>query len=129
MRGVTGIFFLSLYLIALLRPVEPLIEYYLRYEYFSKKLCVNLSRPEMKCNGQCALMQRLKKAAEESGFPELPVTAGNVSWKDYPVGFVVLFHFSTETTDCSKFHCARNDSANLLSGYAGQPDHPPQASV
>ncbi len=129
MRTNAGIFFSLLYLMAMLRPVAPFMEYYLRYEYFSKKLCVNLNRPEMKCNGQCVLMQRLKKVVEEKGFPERPASANNVNWTEYPVGFVVLLQFSTSPTDCSELSCVPHYIARLLSGFVSLPDYPPKLSV
>jgi len=87
MRGLISIFFVFLYSIALLKPVEPLIEYYVRYDLFSKKLCLNLDRPELKCNGKCILMQRLKAAQENESKP-FTATTSNVNLKDYPVGFM-----------------------------------------
>lgn len=89
MRNAVSSIFLLLYLVALIKPIQPLIEYHLRYEYFAKKLCLNLDRPEMKCNGQCVLMQRLKKASQETNTPAAPIST-NVNLKDYPVGFMSL---------------------------------------
>ena len=90
MRSAVSSIFLFLYLVALIKPIQPLIEYHLRYEYFAKKLCLNLDRPEMKCNGKCILMQRLKKASQEAtNIPATPTTS-SVNLKDYPVGFMCL---------------------------------------
>lgn len=87
MRGLIAIFFVILYSIALLKPVEPLLEYYLRYDLFSKKLCLNLDRPELKCNGKCILMQRLKAAQENESKP-ITANSSNINLKEYPVGFM-----------------------------------------
>jgi len=38
----------------------------------------------MKCNGQCILMQKLKKVQEPISAPSLP----KISFEDYPIGFV-----------------------------------------
>lgn len=86
MRKVVPFLLLMLYGVAMVRPMQPLLDYYLRYELYAKKLCLNLARPEMKCNGQCILMQRLKKASEEQA-PQVP--NGNlVNLKDYPIGII-----------------------------------------
>jgi len=96
MQRLVSLLFLVLYAVALLRPVEPLLEYYIRYDYFAKELCLNRNRPELHCNGKCILMQRLKQASEQQQ-PAAPVSADGVNLKEYPVGFVttfsIVFHF------------------------------------
>ncbi len=57
-----------LFIIALLfflKPLFPVLEYALNYEYISKVLCENKDKPEMKCNGKCHLMKEMAKAAED----------------------------------------------------------------
>ena len=48
----------------LLKPVLPVIDYVVNYEYISKVLCVNKAKPKLKCNGKCHLMKELAKASE-----------------------------------------------------------------
>lgn len=48
----------------LLKPILPVIEYAVNYEYISKVLCVNKDKPKMQCNGKCHLMKELAKASE-----------------------------------------------------------------
>ncbi|MBS7785700.1 hypothetical protein KIH23_00190 [Flavobacterium sp. CYK-55] len=48
----------------LLRPVFPVIEYVVNYDYIANVLCVNKEKPKMHCNGKCHLMKELAKAAE-----------------------------------------------------------------
>ena len=67
-------------LFMLLKPVFPLVEYLANYDYISKVLCENKSKPKMHCNGKCHLMKQLAKAAEN----EKPISsnkkgAGNES--------------------------------------------------
>ncbi|MDO5856348.1 hypothetical protein Q2490_03500 [Myroides odoratimimus] len=47
------------------RPVVPLVDYLVDYDYIATFLCVNQDKPEMHCNGQCYLMQELAKIAKE----------------------------------------------------------------
>ena len=47
-----------------LKPIFPVIEYMVNYEYIAKTLCVNKAKPQMHCNGKCHLMKELAKAAE-----------------------------------------------------------------
>jgi len=51
-------------LFMLLKPVFPVIEYAVNYNYISKVLCVNKNKPKMHCNGKCHLMKELAKESE-----------------------------------------------------------------
>ena len=48
----------------LLKPIIPVFEYVLNYDYISKVLCENKEVPIMGCNGKCYLMKELAKASE-----------------------------------------------------------------
>jgi len=48
----------------LLKPVLPVVDYIVNYEYITTKLCVNKAKPKLKCNGKCHLMKELAKASE-----------------------------------------------------------------
>ncbi len=48
----------------LLKPIFPVIEYAINYDYIAKTLCVNKAKPQMHCNGKCHLMKQLAKTAE-----------------------------------------------------------------
>ena len=85
MRPKFAIGFVFLYLVALCRPVAPLIEYYANKDFFATVLCINKDKPEMKCNGQCILMQKLKKVVHEESSP---APAPKVNFEDYPIGFI-----------------------------------------
>lgn len=54
-----------------LKPILPVADYIINYDYISKVLCENKAKPEMKCNGKCQLMKNLAKAAEQEK-PILP---------------------------------------------------------
>lgn len=47
------------------RPVVPVMDYLIDYEYISTVLCINKDKPEMHCNGKCFLMQEMAKTAED----------------------------------------------------------------
>ena len=47
-----------------LKPLFPVIEYAVNYNYISKVLCVNKDKPMLHCNGKCHLMKELAKASE-----------------------------------------------------------------
>lgn len=48
----------------LLKPVFPVIEYAVNYDYISKALCVNKGNPQIHCNGKCYLMKEMAKESE-----------------------------------------------------------------
>lgn len=56
--------FLLLGLLILFRPIFPVIDYVVHYDYISKVLCENKEKPQMKCNGKCHLMKEMAKASE-----------------------------------------------------------------
>lgn len=62
---------LLLTLIMLLKPVFPVVDYIVNYEYISKVLCVNKAKPKLKCNGKCHLMKELAKTSES----ETPISS------------------------------------------------------
>lgn len=51
-------------LFMIFKPIFPVIEYVVNYDYIAKVLCVNKDKPAMKCNGKCHLMKELAKASE-----------------------------------------------------------------
>jgi len=52
-------------LVLFLKPVLPVIDYAVNYEYISQVLCINKAKPELKCNGKCHLMKELAKASDD----------------------------------------------------------------
>jgi hypothetical protein len=52
-------------LVLFLKPIFPVIDYAINYDYISKVLCINKDKPELKCNGKCHLMKELAKASED----------------------------------------------------------------
>lgn len=59
-----------------LKPVFPVIEYVVNYDYITKVLCVNKDKPLTHCNGKCHLMKELAKEAE-SNKPTVPNKKGS----------------------------------------------------
>ncbi|CAM1358853.1 conserved hypothetical protein [Tenacibaculum litopenaei] len=84
MKPTTVYFLVALYLIAMLRPITPFVEYAINYDYIAKVLCINKDKPEMSCNGKCQLMKKLEKQQEDD------YQALRVSMEEYPIGFVSI---------------------------------------
>jgi hypothetical protein len=47
------------------------LSFKINQDYIAKVLCINRDKPEMHCNGNCVLMQRIK-ASEEKERKEIP---------------------------------------------------------
>jgi hypothetical protein len=50
-------------LIMLTKPLWPVVEYVVNYDYIVNVLCENKDKPEMHCNGKCHLTKELAKEA------------------------------------------------------------------
>ncbi|HAY3550375.1 hypothetical protein KRE40_13510 [Elizabethkingia meningoseptica] len=46
------------------RPVLPLIDYGVNYDYIVSKLCENRTKPQVLCNGKCYLVKELAKTSD-----------------------------------------------------------------
>jgi hypothetical protein len=128
MRNVVGIVFLSLYLVALIRPISPLLEYYSNKDFFAKVLCINQDKPALACNGQCILMQKLKKANTDTSSPVSDVSIPKINLKDYPIGFIQCIQ-SPATALMGERDAIANPYQNQLSGpVLREIFHPPSHS-
>lgn len=92
-KKVSIYLFVLLYIVAMLRPIAPLVEYVINYDYISKVLCINKDKPELSCNGKCHLMKKLAQQQEDD-FNSL-----RINMKEYPVGFVSLLEFSSNKSE------------------------------
>lgn len=51
--------------IMLVKPLWPIAEYIVNYDYIVNTLCENKDRPQLQCNGKCYLSKQLAKEAEQ----------------------------------------------------------------
>lgn len=47
-----------------LKPVLPVLEYVVFYDYIKNELCENKEKPKLKCNGKCHLAKEMAKASD-----------------------------------------------------------------
>ncbi|MFP7656924.1 MULTISPECIES: hypothetical protein [Chryseobacterium] len=59
--------FLTLYMVV--RPLIPIMEYAVNYDYIVEVLCVNKNKPELNCNGKCYLSKELAKTNDTETAP------------------------------------------------------------
>ncbi|WP_116525129.1 hypothetical protein [Seonamhaeicola aphaedonensis] len=91
MHKTTATFLAFLYLIAMLRPIQPYVEYVLNQDYIAEFLCINKDKPKLQCNGKCHLAKEIKKQQEQE-----PFTALSISMENYPIGFVNILNIKTK---------------------------------
>jgi hypothetical protein len=48
----------------LVKPIIPVLDYIVNYEYIATELCENKAKPELKCNGKCHLTKELAKVSD-----------------------------------------------------------------
>jgi len=81
-----SIVFTTLYLVAMLKPVEPILEYCFNYNYIVEVLCVNKDKPRLNCNGKCYLMKQLQKQSSENSTKK----SQSIQLENYPIGFIEI---------------------------------------
>jgi hypothetical protein len=91
---VFGIFFYLLYLLAMVRPIIPIIEYHANYDYISSVLCENRDKPYLECNGKCYLEKQLKKT--NNTHQDHKSTVPQISFEDYPLSPLDIFSYQTK---------------------------------
>lgn len=98
---------------AMIRPIVPLASFVINQDYIAEFFCVNQDKPELDCNGQCYLMQKLEEQNEEKR-QNLP----RVSMEEYPIGFVLFAKISSSveiTTSIENFSPCQNNYCFLYS--------------
>ncbi len=92
MKIVQTWFFVSLYLLAMAKPVLPLFQYLIDKDYIAEFLCVNKDKPELNCDGKCYLAKMLQKKKEDKK-NNLP----SINLQDYPLALVATDSFEKTT--------------------------------
>ena len=102
---------LILVLLLLLKPIFPVIEYVVNYDYISKVLCVNKEKPKLHCNGKCHLMKELAKNSEN----EDPISTNKkiTAQETLIVFFQEINSFSISPLYFHKTKKANNNYSNL----------------
>jgi len=91
-----GIFFYLLYLLAMVRPLVPIIEYHANYEYIATVLCENRDKPYLECNGKCYLEKQIKKNNHNNH--DHKSTIPQIDFEKYPVSPLVQFSYKFRKT-------------------------------
>ena len=104
-----------------LKPILPVVDYVVNYDYISKVLCENKAKPELKCNGKCHLMKELAKASED----EKPI---NSDKKDNSKQEIELL-FCNEVTEINFRQICFHNKTSIGDNYANLYFHKVSCSV
>ena len=94
----------------ILKPILPVIDYIVNYEYISTVLCENKDKPELNCCGKCHLKKELANASEG----EKPI---NSEKKDNSKQEVEVLFFS-EQKNISFLNKFDSNKSNINSNYS-----------
>ena len=92
-----GIFFYLLYLLAMVRPLVPIMEYYANYDYIASVLCENRDKPYLECNGKCYLEKQIAKTNHNSH--DHKSTIPQIDFEKYPVSPLDQFSYTLKKFD------------------------------
>lgn len=81
----------------LIKPVLPVLDYVINYEYISTQLCENIEKPQLKCNGKCHLAKELAQAYEN----EKPLNSDKK--QNFKIEIEVLFCESISNYNATAF--------------------------
>lgn len=65
--------FLNLYILAILQPSLPILEYLVNYDYIKNELCKNKEKPILACNGKCYLQKQVMEVDISSKSQNIPM--------------------------------------------------------
>ena len=64
---------LNLYLLVLVQPALPVLEYLVNYDYIVNELCENRDKPILTCNGKCYLGDQVEKQLDRDPDQQIPL--------------------------------------------------------
>lgn len=66
-------FLLNVYLLAMLQPALPILEYLINYDLIVNELCENRDKPILACNGKCYLGDQIEKQQNLNSDNSMPI--------------------------------------------------------
>jgi len=114
--------FISIFIIftIAIRPVLPLLNYAVNYDYIVKNLCENRANPQSTCKGKCYVEKELAKTEKQSGPQTIKISVLDVFLSNE------ILSFSNERgVDLLKKSPNSNHFNSCTSGYFFRIFHPP----
>lgn len=110
----------------LIKPLWPLAEYAINYNYIIENLCENRDRPFLNCDGKCYLAKQLAKESEgtdKNPFENRPSKTDI----QFVISLDLSVHFGLDPADVALALNNFNTSNNLFSTlFLTDISHPPE---
>lgn len=97
---------LNLYLLVLVQPALPVIEYLINYDYIVSELCENREKVVLACNGKCYLGDQVEKQLNLDSKQQIPLPPKFDTEKF--ISLIVTFNHELEVFEVA---CPNNPSA------------------
>jgi len=108
----------------MLKPIIPVIVYYIDYDYIVAELCENKAKPILQCNGKCHLAKELKKANDGINTEK---TVPPLNMKEYPVAPFLTQTILLQKGDFKIYNKGIYSRANsFIDAYTTSIFHPPK---
>ncbi|MBB6371705.1 hypothetical protein [Chryseobacterium shigense] len=116
-------FFISIFIIftIALRPVLPLVNYAVNYDYIVKNLCENRNIPQSTCKGKCYVSKELAKTEKQSSNSQVM----KISVLDVFVTHETLSFSAHKSYDLESQSVNSRDVIDHSSDYFSRIFHPP----
>jgi len=105
------------------RPILPVIDYFVNYDYIAEQLCENRNKPILACNGKCYVAKEIEKS-----LPNLPINNKSriptIDFDKYPVSTLYSFKYaelSFNILQKQKISISRNEKAENYIEYIFRP--------
>jgi hypothetical protein len=91
--------FVLMMITPLLLRFAIMADYVARYDYYATVLCENQDRPELSCNGKCAMMENLRETEnqDQPQAPSMPQFRQQEMPSELPIGELSLQFFGRAT--------------------------------
>jgi hypothetical protein len=128
MHKVNAIVLLAVFVLHLLVPVFPWVEYYANKAYIIQNLCIERTAEVNTCNGNCHLKKEIAKVSDEQGQDDkkLPVPNRDIKAEIYLFAetasgkFEGISHVKT---------CFPEQGINYTYSYVNRHFHPPKFTI
>lgn len=121
LRKTFAILFLISFTGGLIRPVLPMVEYYLFKESIIELFCVNRDVPESDCEGICYLSDRLEENSKQAQGDQVLL----INVEEIPVFVLTGLIAISDRQPPAKDPAAR-EKHRLCDGLRNEPFHPPR---
>jgi len=88
---------LNLYLLVLVQPALPVLEYLINYDYIVNELCENKEKPILTCSGKCYLGDQVKKQLDRDPNQEVPLPP-QIEFKEF-ISLYKELHYTRAFTE------------------------------